>query len=444
MRISVPDLIFGFSRALDMVKPQLAGHHLGVAWIASELGQALSLPRTVRAQLFTAAMLHDAGAIPLKVSADDLLFERNTWLHTRAGWALLSRCAFLRPAASFVLFHHTPWSRLRDSGEALLPANLIHLADRAELFLRGGALLDASALESHLARHAGGKFHPDGVEALRALCARRGGRLALPSAQEMKHDLQTDCAQPDLDPDHLIPFCFLFSLITDFLSPFTATHTAGVAHTACILHRRHMLGTTGSVDPEENRKVFVAGLLHDIGKLGVPRALLEKEGPLDHDEFAQMKRHAEFSLSLLDNIPGLEDIRLWGALHHERLNGRGYPLGLAGGQLPLPSRIMAVADIFTALMEDRPYRKGMSLARALDILQTMEDNGHIDGTVLATLRAEAERINRVRAGAQRRARRRFDELYRICAEPVESDVRAFSACFNPPPPNPPTDSASGR
>ena len=229
MRISVPDLIFGFSRALDMVKPQLAGHHLGVAWIASELGQALSLPRTVRAQLFTAAMLHDAGAIPLKVSADDLLFERNTWLHTRAGWALLSRCAFLRPAASFVLFHHTPWSRLRDSGEALLPANLIHLADRAELFLRGGALLDASALESLLARHAGGKFHPDGVEALRALCARRGGRLALPSAQEMKHDLQTDCAQPDLDPDHLIPFCFLFSLITDFLSPFTATHTAATA-----------------------------------------------------------------------------------------------------------------------------------------------------------------------------------------------------------------------
>lgn len=154
MRISVPDLIFGFSRALDMVKPAACRHHLGVAWIASELGQALSLPRTVRAQLFTAAMLHDAGAIPLKVSADDLLFERNTWLHTPGGLALLSRCAFLRPAASFVLFHHTPWSRLRDSGEALLPANLIHLADRAELFLRGGALLDASALESLLARHA--------------------------------------------------------------------------------------------------------------------------------------------------------------------------------------------------------------------------------------------------------------------------------------------------
>lgn len=116
----------------------------------------------------------------------------------------------------------------------------------------------------------------------------------------------------------------------------------------------------------------------------------------------------------------------------ERLNGRGYPLGLAGGQLPLPSRIMAVADIFTALMEDRPYRKGMSLARALDILQTMEDNGHIDGTVLATLRAEAERINRVRAGAQRRARRRFDELYRICAEPVESDVRGIFGMFQSP------------
>ncbi len=421
MHISAFELLAGVSRALDLVKPQLTGHHLGVAWLADALGHTLSLSQTVRWQIFVAAMLHDAGAIPLKISDDDLLFERKTWLHARAGWALLSRCAGLAPMASLVLFHHTPWRRLLDCDEALFPANIIHLADRIELLLRGGSL-SASTMERRFARDSGKQFRPSYVEALRATFFPENKRFHLPSAQEMESDLRARYAHIVLEQDKLNSFCFLFSLLTDFLSPFTATHTAGVAHTACILHRRHQMRTTGQIDPEENHKVFVAGLLHDIGKLGVPCALLEKDGPLDHDEFTQIKRHAELSLQLLDNIPGLEDIRLWGALHHERLNGKGYPLGLTGDQLSLPSRIMAVADIFTALMEDRPYRKGMPLAKALDILQTMKANDHLDGNILATLQGEADRINKVRIAAQRCARRRFDELYQICSKPAENDV----------------------
>lgn len=108
MRISVPDLIFGFSRALDMVKPQLAGHHLGVAWIASELGQALSLPRTVRAQLFTAAMLHDAGAIPSR-SARMTFFSSATHGCTRGRAGRCFPAAPFsdprRPSSSFITRH---------------------------------------------------------------------------------------------------------------------------------------------------------------------------------------------------------------------------------------------------------------------------------------------------------------------------------------------------
>ena len=424
MHISAFELLVGVSRALDLVKPQLAGHHLGVAWIADALSHSLSLPQTLRWQVFVAAMLHDVGTIPLKVNADDLLFERKTWLHARAGWALLSHCASLAPIASLVLFHHTPWSKLRDCDEALFPANIIHLADRMELLLRSENL-PPSTLERRFAGGSGKLFRLSYVEALHAAFFSENRELHLPSAQEMESALRVRYAHMILDQDKLNSFCFLFSLLTDFLSPFTATHTAGVAHTACILYRRHQQRTTGRIDAEENHKVFVAGLLHDIGKLGVPCALLEKEGALDHDEFTQIKRHAELSLQLLDNIPGFEDIRLWGALHHERLSGKGYPLGLTGDQLSLPSRIMAEADIFTALMEDRPYRKGMPLAKAFDILQTMKDNDHLDGNILATLRGEAERINKVRIAAQRRARRRFDELYRICSEPAENNSYAM-------------------
>ncbi len=424
MHASAFELLVGVSRALDLVKPQLAGHHLGVAWIADTLSHTLSLPQTVRQQIFVADMLHDVGTIPLKVSADDLLFERKTWLHARAGWALLSHCASLAPIASLVLFHHTPWSKLRDCDEALFPANIIHLADRMELLLRSENL-PPSTLERRFAGGSGKLFRLSYVEALHAAFFSENRELHLPSAQEMESALRVRYAHMILDQDKLNSFCFLFSLLTDFLSPFTATHTAGVAHTACILHRRHQMRTTGRVDPEENHKVFIAGLLHDIGKLGVPCALLEKPGALDHDEFTQIKRHAELSLQLLDNIPGFEDIRLWGALHHERLNGKGYPLGLAGDQLSLPSRVMAVADIFTALTEDRPYRKGMPLAQAFDILQTMKDNDHVDGNILATLQEDADRINKVRIAAQRCARRRFDELYRMCSAPAESDIRGM-------------------
>ncbi len=422
MQISAFELIFGFSRALDMVKPQLAGHHLGVAWISDELGRALNLPSLTLWQIFVAAMLHDAGAIPLRVSTDDLLFERKTWLHSRAGWALLSRCSFLKPMAELVLFHHTPWSRLRNKAATLFPANIIHLADRLELLLRAdNGPVSLSELK-HRLPDLNTQFRPELVEALYQFSHRHADFFPRPSREDMERDLRSRYAHIILDPDHLISFCFLFSLITDFRSPFTATHTAGVAHTACILHRRHMLRTEGRVDREQNRKVFVAGLLHDIGKLGIPGAILEKEGPLDHDEFDQMKRHAELSLSLLDGIPGFEDIRIWGALHHERLNGKGYPLGLTAEQIPLPSRIMAVADIFTALLEDRPYRTGMPLAHALDIIQTMEHNGHLDSEVLLTLRSNAEHINKVRAAAQLHARKRLDSLYRICAAPPEADI----------------------
>lgn len=88
---------------------------------------------------------------------------------------------------------------------------------------------------------------------------------------------------------------------------------------------------------------------------------------------------------------------------------------------------MAVADVFTALMEDRPYCRGMSLDKASEILQSMEDNGHLDGNVPTTLRCAAGQINKVRIAAQHRARWRFDELYRRCAEPVENNVRLENA-----------------
>ena len=105
-------------------------------------------------------------------------------------------------------------------------------------------------------------------------------------------------------------------------------------------------------------RIRAAGVLHDIGKLGVADAVLQKPGPLTDDEWADMRRHPELGARILDHA-NLRDISGWVLAHHERLDGRGYPHGLAGEAIPLEARILAVADAYEAMTADRPYRVGL-------------------------------------------------------------------------------------
>ncbi|MFR9039431.1 MAG: HD-GYP domain-containing protein, partial [Bilophila wadsworthia] len=114
-----------------------------------------------------------------------------------------------------------------------------------------------------------------------------------------------------------------------------------------------------------------------------------------------------------------ERVSVWGGGHHERLDGKGYPLGLKGEEIPLPSRIMAIADVFTALTEDRPYRKGMTPPEALRIVEGMVKQGHLDGDLSRLLCDHADELDAVRASSQAEARRGFQALHDACAEPDE-------------------------
>jgi diguanylate cyclase (GGDEF)-like protein/putative nucleotidyltransferase with HDIG domain len=117
--------------------------------------------------------------------------------------------------------------------------------------------------------------------------------------------------------------------------------------------------------PAHVERVRIAGLLHDIGKIGVPDSVLRKPGKLDDDEWAQMQRHPEIGARLLASIDA-EDIRSWVIAHHERPDGRGYPFALADADIPLEAKILSVADAYEAMTADRVYRKapGPVIARA--------------------------------------------------------------------------------
>jgi HD-GYP domain-containing protein (c-di-GMP phosphodiesterase class II) len=144
------------------------------------------------------------------------------------------------------------------------------------------------------------------------------------------------------------------------------------------------LATTLDFDAHEVDVVAQAGLLHDLGKIGVPEIVLRKPGALDADEWELMRRHPLVGAEIVAPLEFFGDGALVIRHHHERMDGSGYPDGLRGHEIPPGARVVAVADVFDALTSDRPYRKAMSVTAALDQL-AREAGRTLDEAAVAAL-----------------------------------------------------------
>ncbi len=144
------------------------------------------------------------------------------------------------------------------------------------------------------------------------------------------------------------------------------------------------IGRQLSMSASELRVLARAGLMHDIGKLGVPDAVLGKHSPLDESEWILMRAHPEMGLTLLDRAGQSTREVLAVLYHHERLDGSGYPYGLKAEAIPIEARIVAVADTYDALTSDRPYRKACSPADARRVL-IQEAGSRLDSNAVAAL-----------------------------------------------------------
>ncbi len=148
---------------------------------------------------------------------------------------------------------------------------------------------------------------------------------------------------------------------------YTAGHSTAVA-----IYARDIAAGIG-LSPEEQRLAHLAGLVHDIGKIGLPDGLLEKPGPLDRLERVEMERHSVIGERILANVEDYAEVATIVRHHHERVDGQGYPDGLVGDEIPLLARIVAVADAYNAMTSERSYRDAvppsvarMRLASAVD------------------------------------------------------------------------------
>jgi HD-GYP domain-containing protein (c-di-GMP phosphodiesterase class II) len=423
--VRIGDLVFSVSTALDLVSPEVVGHHLRVARIARAIARELGYTRDQVRDLLMAAALHDCGAFSLSERLEIMQFEiRHPGDHAAAGFRLLKPFPPFERAAEIVRFHHLSWENRRGEqwrGLQVPPgSHLLHLADRISVLKadRPGVPGLGGRISRMGDSGSGPRFKPEFVEALKVAAGRSGfwGEVAADGDDDLRNDPALD--EVILSEADFRGLARVFRQLVDFRSRFTATHTSGVTAVAGFL--APLAGVTGAA----GRMVAVSASLHDLGKLAVPSETLEKEAALTRGEVATLRGHPLHGWRILGRIAGLEEINKWASYHHERLDGQGYPFGLPAEQLPLESRIVAVADVFTALTEERPYRRGMSGREAVGILGAMADGGALDHDVVALMarnRGEAAAIRRL---AQDDASGRYIDFREHASEAVCADSAA--------------------
>jgi len=402
-QVPIHRLILSLSQALDYVHPDIADHQQRVAYIALRLGRNLDVNDKFMLDLFRAAALHDIGLVGLEnkiLSLCQGTSEEVNW-YAEVGYELLRSNPLFARAAEIIRYHYLPWSDGRGdecNGQRVsFASHILHLADYVERLIdRNVAVLDQSGrIITRITELAGTEFHPDCVEAFRDAARQECFWLDCVSTRiysVLLEQLQWPTLTVDLKT--VEPIAKMFALIVDAASNWTATHSVGVASSAVTL------AGVLNFSPRELMLMRAAGYLHDLGKLAIPTSILDKPGKLTSEEWNSIKGHPYFTFRILSTIGGVPQISEWAAFHHERLDGNGYPFHHTGQDLTLGSRIMAVADMFTALTEDRPYRPGMDRSKTLSILEESASSGALDPDVVAALKHHYDQINEIRLNEQ--------------------------------------------
>lgn len=407
-RISLFDMVICLSSAMDLISQDIVDHHKQVAYIAFSIAGEMGLPFPEQDTLLLAGLIHDCGAFYLTERLNTLKFEMDDpHKHARVGYVLLKTFEPFRNIAELVRYHHVNYDS-PENKEKNIPfaSHILHLADRISILIdkTKGIMGQINDIYKTIEKYSGEKFSPEAVQAFKSLSKKEYFWLDCTSQSiiSILHNL-SKFRTIELNMEEIINLGKLFCHIIDFRSHFTATHSSGVAASAEALARY------AGFSERERQMMLVAGYLHDLGKLAVPTEVLEKPGKLNENEFNIIRCHTYYTYRTLEYINEFNMINEWASFHHERLDGSGYPFHINGSELTLGSKIMAVADVFTALAEDRPYRMGMTSENIFNVLQNMIDNSGLDNDIFLILKNNYDAINNSRINAQREAA----NLYRI-------------------------------
>jgi HD-GYP domain-containing protein (c-di-GMP phosphodiesterase class II) len=423
LKLRLSDVLAALTIAFDLTEGLVPGHAARTCYLAMRIGQELGFSDDLLSDLFYAALLKDAGCssnaarVCQIYGADDRLLKHDyehidsssllacaryvlehagpndPWtrrlarLATLAVWgrslqrevettrcergaAIARELGFGDAVAASVYSVGECWDgKGQPAGlrreEIPLLARVVGVAQTIDVFAAGSP---STALDVIAARR-GRALDPEIVDAFTALEAREGEALWHQLANEDRSTLigRLEPAGREVvaDNDRLDQVAIAFAEVIDAKSPFTGNHSYNVALVAEAMIRR--LGLTEA----DCRVVRWASLVHDIGELSVSNVILDKTGALAASEWDVMRNHPRHTLDIVGRIPAFQGVAQLASLHHERIDGAGYFRGLRGEQLSLSARVIAVADVWDALINDRPYRPALPVDQALSLLDGM-------------------------------------------------------------------------
>lgn len=444
--IHLSEVVGALSYALDVTEGQPVGHSLRCCWLGMQIGTRLGLAPAQLSDLYYTLLLKDIGCssnaarICQLYLADDLSFKNaykfvdnklpevlrfliaNTarksgmierlqtminiarnggeiareLIETRCqrGADIVRSMRFSEDVAGGILDLDEHWDGSghplgKREGDIALFARIALLVQVADVFfMRGG--VTAAVQEVRL--RSGRWFDPQLVGHLEALAETPQIWTALHATDlaEQVIALEPGTFVREVDEDYLDDIAAGFAQVVDAKSPFTAGHSDRVALFTDLIAEE--LGYAA----DRRRWLRRAALLHDIGKLGVSNAVLDKNGKLDAEEWSEIRRHPVLGREILSKIRAFQDAAEIAGNHHERLDGKGYPRALLAPAIDLDTRIVTTADIFDALTADRPYRAAMPASRAFEIMQSELDVA-IDPLCFAALQRGFARLEAIAA-----------------------------------------------
>lgn len=357
--------------ALRRVDSRMIEHGDRVAFLAVQLANYIDdLSENELRDLFQLALFHDIGAYKLEEISRLLtsLEGAEEMEHSLYGYLFLRYLSPLGTAAEAVLYHH---SSVEDT-ELLEPgvrrnARLIHLADRVDL-LRMRGPVDWDWLRQH-SKGLDGEL----LELMRVaddelqLMQKLDDGSYRTFVNQMNVQLCTNA-------DAAVALLSMLVYLIDFKSPVTVDHTINVIAFSVLLGKQ--MGLT----EREQYALYLGALVHDIGKIAIPYSILENPGKLTTQQMDVMKTHVVITDEVLAGNMATETRRI-AARHHEKPDGSGYPEGLTEPDLTLSERVMAVADVMSALLGQRSYKVGFDMAHTADIITRMGQTGKLDAAI---------------------------------------------------------------
>jgi HD-GYP domain-containing protein (c-di-GMP phosphodiesterase class II) len=402
--ISLKDTLISFIESIDLFNYLLKNHQRRVAIIAYNLGVAAQLTPKELCDLVVAASLHDIGA--LTIAERDMLIDmdvENPRHHEIIGSAMLRVFPPFYRISSIIDHHHIKYNEVESySSVEKIPREcfLLHLADRIEILIDSEepTTLQAHDIITRINSYKGKLFAPWCIEIFNSISKSESFWTDIEhiTMEALLKKIEFTDENILMNDGNLEKLATVFSRIVDFRSHFTASHSVSVGAVASEIGKIMFL-SAGTC-----HKLRIAGLLHDIGKIAVPTEIIEKEGPLDSNEYSQIKSHAYYTYEILSKIEGLEDICSLASMHHERLDGSGYPFHIDALGFSLELEILAFADIFTSLCENRPYRQGRTEKEVLPILESFAPE-QLSFEIYYVISNNFQWLNTIRYEAQKNA-----------------------------------------